>query len=100
MNLQEYTNYLLTALVILYVLSANFRTSRMIEKWAKENGVTILSKLYIPWHWYFPLLGGFHPANFRVSVRNSNGEKEIYWIVGGGLTGLRKEIKVTKKKLT
>lgn len=100
MNLQEYASDLLTALVILYFWIANFRTSRMIEKWAKENGVTILSKLYIPWHWYFPFFGGFHPANFRVSVKNSNGEKEIYWIVGGGLTGLRKEIKVTKKKRT
>ena len=97
MGFQEYIIYLLTALVILYFWGANFRTSRMIEKWAKENGLKIHSKLYIPWHWYSQVCFGFHPANFRVSVKNSSDEIDIYWIVGGGKTWLRKEIKVKNR---
>jgi len=94
LDFQDYTNYLLSALVLLSFWSANFRTSMMIEEWAKEKEVIILSKIYIPWHWYFPLCGGFHPANFRVNVKKTSGETETYWIAGGGLTWLRKEIKV------
>lgn len=56
----------------------------------------IVSKIYIPWHWYFPLCGGFHPANFRITAKNANGEKEIYWIVGGGSLWLCDELKVEK----
>ena len=58
--------------------------------------MTVLSKIYIPWHWYFPLCGGFHPANFRVKVINAQGEKEKYWVAGGGLFWLSNDLKIKK----
>lgn len=96
MNLNGLLSYLGTGLIVSFFWFVNARTRRRIDLWAKENRMDIVSKIYIPWHWYFPLCGGFHPANFRITAKNANGEKEIYWIVGGGSLWLCDELKVEK----
>jgi hypothetical protein len=96
MNLEGLLSYLGTGLILYFFWLINARTRRKIDTWAKDNGVDVLSKIYIPWHWYFPLCGGFHAANFRVTAKNAKGEKEIYWILGGGSLWLSDDIKVTK----
>ncbi|MBJ6726358.1 DUF3592 domain-containing protein [Geomesophilobacter sediminis] len=97
MNLNGLPNYLVTVLIIYFFWRINAITRIKIDRWAKDRGVDVLSKVYVPWHWYYPLCGGFHPANFRVTARNAQGEKEIYWIIGGGFLWLNDEIRVTNK---
>jgi hypothetical protein len=96
MNLNGLLSYLVTGLIVYFFWLVNARTRRKIDRWAKENGIDILHKIYVPWHWYFPLCGGFHPANFRIIAKNSDGEKESYWILGGGSLWLSDELKVEK----
>ena len=87
---------LLSYLILAFFVFIHIRVRQRINLWAKDNGHTVLSKLYVPWHWYFPLCGGFHPANFRVKVLNSLGEKEVYWIAGGGHFWLSYNLKIQK----
>lgn len=96
MNLNGLVSYFATGLIMYLFWLLNAKTRKKIDKWAKDNELEILHKIYIPWHWYFPLCGGFHPANFRVTATNSKGEKEIYWIVGGGTLWIGDELKVEK----
>lgn len=88
---------LLGNLILLFFVSIHVRIRRQINVWAKDNGLSVLSKIYVPWHWYyFPLCGGFHPANFRVKVSNPQSEKEVYWIAGGGFFWASDHLKIQK----
>lgn len=89
-------SFLLLALIIYFFRSVNMRIRRVIDQWALDNGMTVLSKTYIPWHWYFPLCGGFHPAKFEVKVINSYGKKETYRIAGGGWFGLNDNLEIQR----
>ena len=81
--------------ILLLFVFIHVRIRRRINRWALENEKTIISKIYIPWHWYyFPLCGGFHPANFRVKVLNARSEKEVYWIAGGGFFWVSDDLKI------
>ena len=96
LDLDRLIGYIGLTLIIFFFWNINSRTRKLIDQWALNNEMTVLSKLYIPWHWYFAFCGGFHPANFRVTVFNSKNEKETYWITGGGLFWLSNDIKVRK----
>jgi hypothetical protein len=97
LNIETILGTLFFAAILYFFWSLNTRTKRAIDKWAEENSFTILARKYCFWYWFVPgLMGGFHPANFKVLVESKNGNVDAYRITGGGFFWLSDKIQVKK----
>jgi len=79
---------------IIYFINLHFRTKSKIDQWAKKEDIMILKKKYTPWYRHGYLSGGFHPAHFRVIIKDDKGELIDYSIIGGGLFWLSDKIDI------
>ena len=83
-------------LLIFHWVKLHTKTRSNIEKWALENEYSITELTFYPWRSYGFIAGGIHPANFRVSVKDSFGRDRRYSIAGGGLFWSKDGIDIKK----
>ena len=86
----------LVLMILVWIFRLNMHTRKSIDEWASKNNFTVVRKRFIPWHYYGFCVFGMHPANFRVTIKDSDGQFGKYKVVGGGLFWLSDNLKIKK----
>ena len=87
---------LLFLFAAIYFLNLHLRTKSKIDEWANKSNFTIIKKKYVPYYRYGVLVGGMHPAHFKVSVRDKDENISDYSIAGGGRFWLSDQIDISE----
>lgn len=95
MTFENIISSIILLIIPIYWLNLHFRTKSQFDRWAYKNEYIILKTRYIPFYLYgFLTGGGFHPANFLVTVKDKTGIPRKFSIAGGGIFWLSDAIKV------
>ena len=87
--------FLILSILICLILLINRNARKYILKWASEKDYRIEKCQYLPLYWTFkPMVGGYHPANFRIVAKDSKNIIKIFQIQYGGFFFIKETVLV------